>query len=269
MKGIDMKAVILAGGSGTRLSEETESKPKPLVEIGGRPILLHIMETFSLHGVTEFVILVGYKGHQIKEFFLNYRVHIQDVEIDLAATTIKYLDTQKQRPAWKISVIDTGDSTMTGGRLLRVRDHLHDEESFFFTYGDGVADIDLTRLRNFHHAHQKIATVTAVSPPGRFGALDIDGTVVKEFVEKPVGDRAFINGGYFVLNQAVFDYLDGDDCVFEQEPLKSLTENGELQAYIHRGFWHGMDTLRDKRYLDDLCAQGKPPWLERTWGNDK
>jgi glucose-1-phosphate cytidylyltransferase len=260
-----MKAVILAGGSGTRLSEETGVIPKPLIEIGGNPILLHIMQIYSNYGINEFVILVGYKGHLVKEFFLNYIAHVQDISIDLRLGETTFLDGHKVRPNWKIKVIDTGASTMTGGRLLRVKHMLENESHFALTYGDGVADIDIAKLEAFHLASDQIATVTAVRPPGRFGALEIKNARVTRFVEKPLGDKAFINGGFFIFKPRVFNYLTGDDCVLEQEPLQRLALENNLGAYVHDGFWQCMDTLRDKQYLDALCRQSEAPWM-RTGG---
>jgi glucose-1-phosphate cytidylyltransferase len=259
-----MKAVILSGGLGTRLSEETSVKPKPLVEIGDYPILLHIMSIYSRYGVREFIILVGYKGHLIKEFFLNFMAHVQDISIDLGRGETTFLDGHRKRPDWKVNVIDTGLATMTGGRLLRVKQLLENETHFALTYGDGVADINVSDLEEFHKKCGKIGTVTAVKPPGRFGALDIQGSQVTRFVEKPMGDGAFINGGFFILSPQIFDYLTGDDCVFEQEPLKKLAADNNLSAYIHDGFWQCMDTLRDKQYLDSLYRENAAPWMQNS-----
>ena len=251
------KVVILAGGLGTRLSEETEQRPKPMVEIGGRPILWHIMKIYSHYGVIEFVICLGYKGYVIKEYFSNYGLHLADVTFDLVdhKTVIHRRDVEP----WKITLIDTGEHTMTGGRLKRVRPHLGDE-SFYMTYGDGVADIDLRALTEFHASHGADATLTAVQPAGRFGALKTDGDVIRGFQEKPSGDGGWINGGFFVLHPRVIDRVAGDATVWEQEPLEGLAADGQLRAYHHRGFWQAMDTLRDKRQLDELYGKGKAPW---------
>jgi len=261
--GYSMKAVIFAGGFGSRLSEETSLKPKPLIEIGGYPILLHIMQIYSNYGVTDFIILVGYKGHLIKEYFLNFMAHMQDITIDMRSGAVKYLDGNRRRPDWQISVIDTGETTMTGGRLKRVKHLLEGETHFAVTYGDGVSDIDIASLEAFHRAHGRIGTVTAVKPPGRFGALELQGSDVSRFIEKPMGDGAFINGGFFIFTPQIFDYLTDDSCVFEQEPLQKLAQDGELSAYVHQGFWQCMDTLRDKTYLESLCDQKTAPWTVR------
>jgi len=255
-----MKAVILAGGLGTRLSEETVVRPKPMLEIGGRPILWHIMQIFAAHGVSEFVICLGYKGYVIKEFFLNYRLHLSDVTVELGSGAIDFHRSAAED--WRVSLIETGDATMTGGRLKRVRDYLGDDD-FFMTYGDGVADIDLTALEAFHRAHGRLATLTAVVPPGRFGALDLEGDAVRSFREKPAGDGAAINGGFFVLSPRVLDRIEGDATVWENEPLERLAREGELRAYQHGGFWQAMDTLRDKKHLEALWAGGAAPW--KVW----
>jgi glucose-1-phosphate cytidylyltransferase len=252
-----MKAVILAGGFGARLSEETEMRPKPMVEIGGRPILWHIMKIYAHYGVTDFIICLGYKGYVIKEFFVNYRLHVSDVTVDLADGSVSL--HRNAGDNWKVTLVETGLGTMTGGRLKRVRDHIGGEE-FFLTYGDGVADIDISALLAFHRAEARLATVTVVTPPGRFGALDVDGTRVTRFQEKPPGDRAGINGGFFVLSPRVIDYIDGDDTVWEGEPLERLARDGQLSAYRHQGFWHAMDTLRDKHQLEALWRGANPPW---------
>lgn len=252
-----MKAVILAGGLGTRLSEETVTRPKPMLEIGGRPILWHIMQIFAAHGVTEFVICLGYKGYVIKEFFLNYRLHLSDVTIDVGRGHVDF--HRNNAEDWRVSLVETGEATMTGGRLKRVRDYLGDED-FFLTYGDGVADVDITALKAFHEAHGRLATLTAVVPPGRFGALELDGARVRSFREKPAGDGATINGGFFVLSPRVLDRIAGDATVWEAEPLEGLAREGELRAYLHSGFWQAMDTLRDKNHLEALWAQGRAPW---------
>ena len=255
-----MKAVLLAGGLGTRLSEETSTRPKPMVEIGGRPILWHIMQIFAAHGVTDFVVCLGYKGYVIKEFFLNYRLHLSDVTMHLGTGHIDF--HRSSAPDWKVSLIETGDSTMTGGRLKRVRDYLG-EEDFFMTYGDGLSDVDLTALLAFHKAEQRLATLTAVVPPGRFGALDMDGPRVRSFREKPAGDGAMINGGFFVLSPKVLDLIAGDATTWENEPMETLARQGQLSGYVHSGFWQAMDTLRDKTHLEMLWASGKAPW--KVW----
>jgi glucose-1-phosphate cytidylyltransferase len=252
-----MKAVILAGGYGTRISEETNSKPKPMVEIGGQPILWHIMQIYSAYGVKEFIICLGYKGYVIKEYFLNYRLHLSDVTVNVASGDVQF--HRNSAEDWRVSLVETGLSTMTGGRLLRVKPYLGDDD-FFLTYGDGVADIDLDRLVQFHKAHGKLATVTAVAPPGRFGALDVSDMRVTGFREKPAGDGATINGGFFVLSPKVLDYVRGDETVWEREPLEGLARDGQLMAYFHKGFWHAMDTLRDKNHLEALWMEGRAPW---------
>lgn len=255
-----MKAVILAGGLGTRLSEETVIRPKPMLEIGGRPILWHIMRIFAAHGVTEFVICLGYKGYVIKEFFLNYRLHLSDVTVDVGSGAVAFHRSTAED--WRVSLVETGDGTMTGGRLKRVRDYLG-EEDFFMTYGDGVADIDLTALAAFHRRERRLATLTAVAPPGRFGALDLDGARVRRFREKPAGDGGTINGGFFVLSPRVLDLIEGDATVWENEPLERLAREGQLSAFVHAGFWAAMDTLRDKNHLEALWARGEAPW--KVW----
>ena len=252
-----MQAVILAGGFGTRLLEETEIKPKPMVEIGGRPILWHIMKIYAHYGVTDFIICLGYKGYVIKEFFVNYRLHVSDITVDVAGGSI--LVHRNVADDWKVTLIETGLRTMTGGRVKRIRDYIGNED-FFLTYGDGVADIDISALLAFHRAEGRLATVTAVTPPGRFGALEMDGGRVASFQEKPAGDHASINGGFFVLSPRVIDYIDGDDTVFERAPLERLARDGQLSAYRHQGFWHAMDTLRDKNQLEALWSGGNPPW---------
>ena len=256
-----MKAVILAGGFGTRIAEETSSRPKPMVEVGNKPILWHIMKMYSAHGVNDFVICCGYKGYIIKEYFANYFLHMSDVTFDMANSNAMSVHQQYAEP-WKITLIDTGENTLTGGRLKRVRHYL-DDGDFCFTYGDGVADVDLTQLIAFHKRHGKQATVTAVQPPGRFGALDLSGTDVKSFIEKPHGDGMYINGGFFVLSPKVIDLIDGDSTIWERKPLETLANSGELQAFIHNGFWQPMDTLRDKQHLEELWESGKAPW--KTW----
>ncbi|OCH37519.1 glucose-1-phosphate cytidylyltransferase [Aliivibrio fischeri] len=253
-----MKAVILAGGLGTRLSEETSVKPKPMVEIGGKPILWHIMKQYSAHGVNDFIICCGYKGYVIKEYFANYFLHMSDVTFDMKNNEMKV--HRKRAEPWTVTLVDTGDNSMTGGRLARVADYLKDEEAFCFTYGDGVGDVDIAKSIEFHKSHGKKATLTATFPPGRFGALDISSGKVNSFKEKPRGDGAMINGGFFVLSPEVLKLIDGDSCTWEQYPLNQLAEDGELMAYEHHGFWQPMDTLRDKVYLEELWQNGKAPW---------
>jgi len=253
-----MKAVILAGGLGTRFAEETSLRPKPMIEIGGRPILWHIMKMYSAHGVNDFVICCGYKGYMIKEYFANYELHMSDVTIDMRrGETIVH---EKRAEPWKVTLVDTGDDSQTGGRLRRVADHVRDEEFFFFTYGDGVGDVDITASRDFHRSHGKEATLTATYPPGRFGALQIEDGRVAEFLEKPQGDGGMINGGFFVLSPRVLDRIAGDDTLWEQEPLRGLAQDGQLMAYEHHGFWQPMDTLREKQMLNTLWESGKAPW---------
>lgn len=251
-----MKAVILAGGLGTRISEESISRPKPMIEIGGRPILWHIMKMYSANGINEFVICCGYKGYVIKEYFANYLLHQSDVTIELANNTIE-VHCKKVEP-WKVTLVDTGEETQTGGRLKRVTDYI--DGDFCMTYGDGVGSLDLKALIKFHQSHGKLATMTAVQPPGRFGALQISGNQIQSFLEKPQGDGGWINGGFFVLNPKVLQYVAGDSTLWEQEPLQSLANHGELQAFFHAGFWQPMDTLRDKNNLEGLWASGKAPW---------
>lgn len=254
------KAVILAGGLGTRLAEETDTRPKPMVEIGGMPIIWHIMKLYSAYGIDEFIICLGYKGYLIKEYFANYYLHLADVTFDMATNTQTLHKSKVEN--WKVTLVDTGNETMTGGRLKRVRDYIG-SDTFCLTYGDGVADIDIRALVQFHESHGKLATVTAVRPPGRFGALDMVGDNVRGFQEKPMGDNGWINGGFFVLSPAVIDRIGGDEIVWEREPLESLAQQGELQAYRHEGFWQPMDTLRDKRTLEQLWLEGRAPW--RIW----
>ena len=253
-----MKAVILAGGLGTRLSEETTMRPKPMVEIGGRPILWHIMKMYSHYGIYDFVICCGYKGYVIKEYFANYFLHMSDVTFDIRANTMQV--HEKRAEPWKVTLVDTGDSSMTGGRLLRVANYLNDDDAFCFTYGDGVGDINIRDTIDFHHQHGKLATLMAVTPPGRFGALDIQTKQVVGFKEKPQGDGAMINGGFFVLSPEVLNHIEGDQMIWEQEPMRKLAEDRQLMAYEHNGFWQPMDTLRDKQYLEELWATGKAPW---------
>lgn len=253
-----MQAVILCGGYGTRLMEETEARPKPMVEIGGSPILWHIMKIYSSHGITDFVIPLGYKGFMIKEFFANYSLHMSDMTFDYGRNEVATHAGRTE--GWKVTLVDTGLETMTGGRLKRLRKYVGDMP-FCMTYGDGVAQIDIRRLIAFHLRHGKAATVTAVHPPSRFGALEIDGDRVTTFSEKPPGDGVRINGGYFVLSPRVFDYIEGDMTVFEKEPMERLAKDGELMAFIHDGFWHSMDTLRDKKALEGMWASGNAPWF--------
>jgi glucose-1-phosphate cytidylyltransferase len=253
-----MKAVILAGGRGTRLSEATGLRPKPMVEIGGRPILWHIMKLYDVHGITDFIICLGYRGWQIKDYFLNYARLSSDLSIDLASGNVQIM-----RPAtenWSITLIDTGDATQTGGRLARVGHLLRDQDAFCLTYGDGLGDVDIRASIVFHRSHGRAATVTAVVPPGRFGALDMDGARVTAFKEKPAGDGGRINGGFFVLSPSVLDRIAGDATLWENEPLRGLAQDGQLMAYPHEGFWQPMDTLRDRDTLQALWDQGKAPW---------
>ena len=256
-----MKVVILAGGTGTRISEETSMRPKPMIEIGGRPILWHIMKLYAHHGITDFVICLGYKGYMIKEYFMNFVLHHSDVTIDATKNNVTY--HQSTVEPWRITLVNTGETTLTGGRLKRVRDYLDPVEPFCFTYGDGLSDVDIAATIAFHREHQKLATVTAVRPPGRYGALEIDGEIVKSFVEKPPGDNAYINGGFFVLNPKVIDRIEGDKTSWESTPLEALARDGQLSAYRHYGFWQPMDTLREKMMLEDLWQSGRAPW--RQW----
>ena len=253
-----MKAVILAGGLGTRISEETSVKPKPMVEIGGRPILWHILKLYSAHGVNDFVICCGYKGYVIKEYFANYFLHMSDVTFDMTQNQMEV--HQRKAEPWRVTLIDTGEDTMTGGRLKRVADHLKDETAFCFTYGDGLSDVDIRGSIDFHTRHGKLATITAVTPPGRYGALQRSGDRVTAFAEKPRGDGAVINGGFFVLSPACIDLIANDQASWENEPLIELAARGELMAYPHHGFWQPMDTLREKNLLEELWASGKAPW---------
>jgi glucose-1-phosphate cytidylyltransferase len=253
-----MKAVILAGGLGTRLSEETSVRPKPMVEIGGKPILWHIMKMYSHHGIHDFVVCCGYKGYVIKEYFANYFLHMSDVTFDMKHNRME-VHSERAEP-WTVTLVDTGDESMTGGRLRRVAQYVQDEEAFCFTYGDGVSDLDISATLAFHRAHGKAATLTAAFPPGRFGALDIQQGQVRSFKEKPKGDGAMINGGFFVLNPSVLGYLKDDATVWEQGPLMRLADEGQLMAYEHHGFWQPMDTLRDKHLLEELWSSGKAPW---------
>jgi glucose-1-phosphate cytidylyltransferase len=256
-----MKAVILAGGLGTRISEETHLKPKPLIEIGGRPILWHIMKNYSAHGVHDFVICCGYKGYLIKEYFANYFLHMSDVTFDMANNHMQ-VHQQKAEP-WKVTLIDTGEDTLTGGRLKRVGNYIKDEDAFCFTYGDGLSNVDIRASIQFHMDHGKLATVTAVLPPGRYGALERSGDLVTGFVEKPRGDGGVINGGFFVLSPKVLSYIECDLTSWEGNPVDNLTRKGEMMAFEHQGFWQPMDTLREKNLLEELWASGKAPW--KNW----
>ncbi|AGX87884.1 glucose-1-phosphate cytidylyltransferase [Candidatus Symbiobacter mobilis] len=253
-----MKAVILAGGLGTRLSEETVVRPKPMVEIGGHPLLWHLLKIYSCHGIHDFVICCGYKGYLIKEFFANYFLHTSDVTFHMQTNKME-VHHQHAEP-WNVTLVDTGEHTMTGGRLLRVAEYVRNEEAFCLTYGDGLGDVDIAETIRFHHSHGKLATVTAALPPGRFGALDIQDGQVLHFREKPRGDGAVVNGGFFVLSPGVLDYLADDATIWEQEPLRQLAQDGQLMAYRHTGFWQPMDTLYDKRSLEALWESGKAPW---------
>jgi glucose-1-phosphate cytidylyltransferase len=256
-----MKAVILAGGLGTRISEETHLKPKPMIEIGGKPILWHILKMYSTYGVNDFVICCGYKGYVIKEYFANYFLHMSDVTFDIAQNQM--IVHQRNAEPWRVTLVDTGEDTLTGGRLKRVFNHIKDETEFCFTYGDGVSDIDINALVTFHRTHGKLATVTAVQPPGRYGALKISDNVVTGFTEKPRGDGGLINGGFFVLSPKCIELIENDNTAWETSPLISLANSGELMSFEHRGFWQAMDTLRDKTFLEDLWASGKAPW--KNW----
>jgi glucose-1-phosphate cytidylyltransferase len=256
-----MKAVILAGGVGTRISEETHLKPKPMIEIGGRPLLWHIMKIYSAHDVNDFVICCGYKGYLIKEYFANYVLHMSDVTFDMGLNEMQV--HQQNAEPWRVTLVDTGDDTMTGGRLKRVANYLAGEDAFCFTYGDGVADVDVAASIAFHRAHGKLATITAVQPPGRYGALELDGGEVRAFTEKPRGDGGLINGGFFVLSPGCIDRIAGDDTSWEGEPLTGLAADGELMAFAHTGFWQPMDTLREKTLLENLWDSGRAPW--KVW----
>jgi glucose-1-phosphate cytidylyltransferase len=255
-----MKAVILAGGLGTRISEETHLRPKPMIEIGGKPILWHIMKSYSAHSVNEFVICCGYRGYLIKEYFANYFLHMSDVTFDMVNNRMD-VHEQKAEP-WRVTLVDTGEDTMTGGRLRRVADYLRDEEVFCLTYGDGVADVDIAASIAFHKAHGKLATVTAVMPPGRFGSLAREGDAVRGFIEKPRGDGGWINGGFFILSPKVIDYISADSSSWENESMVKLAAANQLQAFEHNGFWQPMDTLRDKNLLEELWASGEAPWKQ-------
>ncbi|MCF6775559.1 glucose-1-phosphate cytidylyltransferase [Thiotrichales bacterium 19X7-9] len=253
-----MKAVILAGGLGTRLSEETALKPKPMVQIGGMPILWHIMKIYSHYGINEFIICLGYKGYVIKEYFANYFLHMSDVTFCMQSNEMKV--HSKNAEPWQVTLVDTGHNSMTGGRLKRVRDYLENEDCFCFTYGDGVADIDLKALIETHKQENRLSTVTAVQPAGRFGALDFSANQVLNFKEKPRGDGSWINGGFFILSPKVIDYIDGDETIWEQEPMQKLAQSGQMSCYFHEGFWQPMDTLREKHLLEKLWQSGQAPW---------
>jgi len=255
-----MKAVILAGGLGTRISEESHLKPKPMIEIGGKPILWHIMKMYSHHGINDFVICLGYKGYVIKEYFNNYFLHTSDVTFDMKNNKMEVHHNHAE--PWRVTLVDTGEHSLTGGRLLRVAQYLKGEDTFCFTYGDGVSDLDIRALINFHLKHGKLATVTAVSPPGRYGALTRDGDTVVGFSEKPKGDGGLINGGFFVLSKQVLKYIDGDMSSWEGEPIVRLANEGELKSYEHKGFWQPMDTLREKNLLEELWNTNKAPWKQ-------
>ena len=256
-----MKAVILAGGYGTRLSEETHSRPKPMVEIGGRPMLWHIMKMYSAHDVNDFIICCGYRGYMIKEYFANFSLHMSDITFDLKQNTV-HMRKERTEP-WRITLIDTGEGTLTGGRLKRVADYVEGEDEFCMTYGDGLSDVDISATITFHREHGRLATVTAVKPPGRFGALELEGQRVTGFMEKPTGDEGLINGGFFVLDPHCLDLIDGDDTRWEDEPLTRLAAEDQLRAYEHHGFWQPMDTVRERNLLEDLWASGGAPW--KSW----
>jgi len=256
-----MKAVILAGGLGTRISEETVARPKPMIEIGGKPILWHIMKSYSHHGINDFIICCGYRGYVIKEYFANYFLHMSDVTFDMQTNSME-VHCRNAEP-WRVTLVDTGEQTMTGGRLKRVYPYIKDDDAFCFTYGDGVSDVNITELIAFHREQKVKATLTAVLPPGRFGALDLHGQRVRSFKEKPAGDGAMINGGYFVLSPSVVEYIQDDSTVWEAAPLEGLASDNQLAAYQHRGFWQPMDTLRDKNHLEELWARGQAKW--KTW----
>ena len=256
-----MKAVILAGGLGTRISEETYLKPKPMIEIGGKPTLWHILKIYSHHGVNDFVICCGYKGYVVKEYFANYFLHMSDVTFDMQSNQMQV--HHRYAEPWRVTLVDTGEHTMTGGRIKRVADYVKDDDAFCLTYGDGVSDVNITELIAFHRAQGVKATVTATVPPGRFGALDLNGTRVNSFTEKPKGDGALVNGGFFVLSPKILDYLVDDKTIWEREPLEHLAREGELASYAHHGFWQPMDTLRDKVLLEELWQSGQAPW--KVW----
>ena len=255
-----MKAVILAGGLGTRISEESVTRPKPMIEIGGKPILWHIMKIYSAHGVNDFVVCCGYKGYVIKEYFANYFLHMSDVTFDMQNNKMEV--HHRHAEPWRVTLVDTGEATMTGGRLKRIAEHV-DGEDFCMTYGDGVSNVDISALLKFHRDHGKQATVTATQPPGRYGSLNLDGSTVKSFMEKPIGDGGWINGGFFVLNPKVLNLVDGDDTIWERKPLESLAAADQLEAFFHCGFWQPMDTLREKILLEELWQNNEAPW--KVW----
>lgn len=254
-----MKVVLLAGGLGTRISEESALRPKPMIEIGGRPVLWHIMKMYLAHGLRDFVICCGYKGYMIKEYFANYSLHMSDVTIDMENNSMEV--HQKKTEPWRVTLVDTGEATMTGGRIKRVSDYI--DGDFCMTYGDGVGSVNITELIAFHRRHGKLATMTATQPPGRFGALQIENNAVTSFLEKPTGDGGWINGGFFVLSPKTLDLIEGDDTIWERKPLETLAQENQLHAYFHGGFWQPMDTLRDKNHLEDLWQSGKAPW--KSW----
>ncbi len=256
-----IKAVILAGGLGTRISEETHLKPKPMIEIGGKPILWHLMKIYSSHGINDFIICCGFKGYVIKEYFANYFLHMSDVTFDMTNNKMK-VHQQNSEP-WTVTLVDTGEDTQTGGRLKRVASYLKNEKAFCFTYGDGLSNVDITKLIQFHEKHGKLATITAIQPPGRYGALNLKNDLVTGFFEKPKGDGGWINGGFFVLSPKCIDYIDSDDMPWELDPLNNIASQGDLMAYEHEGFWQPMDTLREKNLLEELWDSGKAPW--KTW----
>ncbi|MEQ1525765.1 MAG: glucose-1-phosphate cytidylyltransferase [Gallionella sp.] len=255
-----MKAIILAGGLGTRISEETSVRPKPMIDVGGKPVLWHIMKTYSAHGINDFVVCCGYKGYVIKEYFANYFLHMSDVTFDMRNNKMEV--HQQSAEPWRVTLVDTGETTMTGGRIKRVAEHIGDED-FCCTYGDGISDVNITELIKFHKQHGKLATLTATQPPGRFGALALSGNEVLNFQEKPHGDGSWINGGFFVLSPQVLNYIAGDETVWEREPMERLAKEGQIAAHFHSGFWQPMDTLRDKMHLEELWASGNAPW--KTW----
>ncbi len=255
-----MKAVILAGGLGTRISEETVVKPKPMIEIGGKPILWHIMKMYSHHNINDFIICCGYKGYLIKEYFANYFLHESDVTIDLKNNDLRVIN--KRAESWKVTLVDTGEFSQTGGRIAAISDYLENDD-FCMTYGDAVSDLNIAKSIKFHEEHKKLATITAVYPPGRFGALEVKNNKVTKFVEKPRGDEGLINGGFFILSPEVIDRIDGPNCIWEEKPLRSLAEDGELMSFFHKGFWQPMDTLREKNLLEDLWRKDNAPW--KTW----
>lgn len=255
-----MKVVILAGGLGTRISEESSVRPKPMIEVGGKPILWHILKTYSASGINDFIICCGYKGYVIKEYFANYFLHMSDVTFDMQSNQMEV--HHRHAEPWRVTLVDTGEQTMTGGRIKRIAEHVGDEH-FCMTYGDGVGDVNIRELVAFHRAHGKLATVTGVQPPGRYGSLALDGRTVRDFLEKPAGDGGWVNGGYFVLSPEVFDLIEGDATIWEREPLERLAALGQLEAYLHAGFWQPMDTLRDKVALEEMWKSGRAPW--KVW----